>query len=170
VTPTIGETQPGAARVGLHQGTDASSWLSARRTVEVILIRHPVIEALGHHPTSEYAEQTGAVGISVWGECLPVGASAVVPAVTAVVFPRELRVEPWADPTGARDGFPASSVYVEALWASSPGSRAGRQAVQPRRSLVPSGARAAQCVDRHVGDEFGVGQFVEGAVDGVESS
>ncbi|HEV7864423.1 MAG TPA: hypothetical protein VGR20_17070, partial [Acidimicrobiia bacterium] len=57
MAPTIGETQPGAARVGLHQGTDASCWLSARRTVEVILIRHPVIEALGHHPTSDYAER-----------------------------------------------------------------------------------------------------------------
>lgn len=40
----------------------------------------------------------------------------MVPAVTAVVFPRELRVKPWTDPTVAGDGFPANSVYVEALW------------------------------------------------------
>ena len=57
MTPSIAEPQPGAARVRLQEGTDASSWLSARRTVEAIPIRHPVIEALGHHPTSEYAEQ-----------------------------------------------------------------------------------------------------------------
>ena len=32
-----------------------------------------------------------------------------------------------------------------------------------------SGVRSTQCVDRHVGDELGVGQFVEGAIDGVEA-
>jgi len=57
VTPTIGETQAGAASVGLQRATHASSWLSARSAIEVIPIRHPVIEALGHHPTSDYAER-----------------------------------------------------------------------------------------------------------------
>lgn len=51
--PTIGSTRPGTT--SLRSGTDASSWLSARGAIDVIPIRHPVIEALGHHPTSEYA-------------------------------------------------------------------------------------------------------------------
>jgi hypothetical protein len=56
VRPTIGSTRPGAD-VPLEQSTDASSWLSACSVIDVIPIRHPVIEALGHHPTSDYAER-----------------------------------------------------------------------------------------------------------------
>ena len=58
MTPTIGSTRPGAAALPAQPGTDASTWLSARTALEVIPIRHPVIEALGHHPTSDYAEQS----------------------------------------------------------------------------------------------------------------
>lgn len=32
-----------------------SAWLSARTAIDVIPIRHPVIDAIGHHPTSDYA-------------------------------------------------------------------------------------------------------------------
>lgn len=39
------------------QGRDASSWLAGRTTIEIVPIRHPVVEALGHAPTSQYAEQ-----------------------------------------------------------------------------------------------------------------
>jgi hypothetical protein len=35
---------------------DAASWLSGHTTIAIVPIRHPVIEALGHAPTSEYAE------------------------------------------------------------------------------------------------------------------
>ena len=56
VRPTIGSTRPSAV-VPLVQGTDASSWLTARSVIDVIPIRHPVIETLGHHPTSDYAER-----------------------------------------------------------------------------------------------------------------
>jgi hypothetical protein len=57
LTPTIGETQAGDASVGLQRATAASPWLSARSALDVIPIRHPVIEALGHHPTSDCAER-----------------------------------------------------------------------------------------------------------------
>ena len=57
MTPTIGSTRPGPAAVPAQPGTDASTWLSTRTAFEVIPIRHPVIEALGHHPTSDYAER-----------------------------------------------------------------------------------------------------------------
>ena len=53
---TIGSTHRGAP-VPIRQSTDPSSWLSAQTGVELVPIRHPVIEALGHHPTSDYAEQ-----------------------------------------------------------------------------------------------------------------
>jgi hypothetical protein len=56
VKPTNGSTRPSAAAVSHKQGTD-TSWLSARSGIDVIPIRHPVIEALGHHPTSDYAER-----------------------------------------------------------------------------------------------------------------
>ncbi len=57
MTPTIDSTRPGAAALVAQPRTDAATWLSARTALEVIPIRHPVIEALGHHPTSDYAEQ-----------------------------------------------------------------------------------------------------------------
>jgi hypothetical protein len=56
VRPIV-STRAGAAVPPVQQGTDASSWLSARPAVEVVPIRHPVIEVLGHHPTSDYAER-----------------------------------------------------------------------------------------------------------------
>lgn len=52
------------------------------------------------------------------------GSSGVVLAVTAPVFPRQLRVEPWVDPAIDRVGFPAASPYVEALWVSAIGPTA----------------------------------------------
>jgi len=57
VKPTIGSTRPGAAAVSDKQATDTSSWLSSRSLLDVIPIRHTVIEVLGHQPTSEYAER-----------------------------------------------------------------------------------------------------------------
>ena len=55
--PSIGASGPCSAVVPLQGRLDAASWLSARTSVEVAPIRHPVIEALGHEPTSDYAEQ-----------------------------------------------------------------------------------------------------------------
>jgi len=46
-----------SAVVPLEGRRDAAAWLSARTAVEVVPIRHPVIEALGHDPTSDYAEK-----------------------------------------------------------------------------------------------------------------
>jgi hypothetical protein len=53
--PAIGSTRPSV--IAHRPAEDASSWLSTQTVVGVIPIRHPVIEALGHHPTSEYAER-----------------------------------------------------------------------------------------------------------------
>lgn len=39
------------------RGGDAATWLSSRTVVEIVPIRHPAIDALGHHPTSDYAER-----------------------------------------------------------------------------------------------------------------
>lgn len=36
--------------------------------------------------------------------------------MTAPLFPRQVRVEPWVDPAVDGEGFPAGSAYVEALW------------------------------------------------------
>jgi hypothetical protein len=52
-----GSTGPRSAVVPLEGRRDAAAWLSARTAVQVVPIRHPVIEALGHQPTSDYAEQ-----------------------------------------------------------------------------------------------------------------
>ena len=50
-------TGPGSGVVLREDRRDAAAWLSARTAVEVVPIRQPVIEALGHDPTSDYAEQ-----------------------------------------------------------------------------------------------------------------
>lgn len=42
---------------GATRDHDVASWLSGRTSIQVIAVRHPILEALGHHPTSEYAEQ-----------------------------------------------------------------------------------------------------------------
>ena len=34
-----------------------AGWLGGQTSIQVIAVRHPILEALGHHPTSEYAEQ-----------------------------------------------------------------------------------------------------------------
>ena len=47
----------GASTLSSRTIQDLTSWLSARSTIAVIPIRDPVIEALGHPPTHEYAEQ-----------------------------------------------------------------------------------------------------------------
>lgn len=54
---------------------DPQTWLTGQDALRVVALRDPALEAVGHDPRSEYVELTGAVGISVWGECLPVGAS-----------------------------------------------------------------------------------------------
>jgi hypothetical protein len=76
VRSSIGASGPGSGVVPLKGRRDAAAWLSARTALEVVPIRHPVIEALGHHPTSDYAEQTGSEDVSVLGEFLPGGAAA----------------------------------------------------------------------------------------------
>lgn len=39
------------------RGHDTAGWLSDHTSIEVVAVRHPILEALGHHPTSDYAEQ-----------------------------------------------------------------------------------------------------------------
>jgi hypothetical protein len=48
---------PAAATPAAPRGHDTASWLCDRRSVEVVALRHPILEALGHQPTSDYAEQ-----------------------------------------------------------------------------------------------------------------
>lgn len=55
--PAIGSTRAAAAGHSVQPRPDSLSWLNARTTLEVIPIRHPVIEALGHHPRSEFGER-----------------------------------------------------------------------------------------------------------------
>ena len=50
-------------------------WLADHDPLAVVPLVDPVVELVGHDPRSSFAEMTGAVGISVWGECLSVGAS-----------------------------------------------------------------------------------------------
>jgi hypothetical protein len=57
VTPPIGSPQPTGATIPLQARTAAGLWLSGRSSLDVVPLRHPVIEALGHPPTSEYGEQ-----------------------------------------------------------------------------------------------------------------
>jgi hypothetical protein len=42
---------------GATRNHDVGGWLCGRTSIQVIAIRHQILEALGHHPTSEYAEQ-----------------------------------------------------------------------------------------------------------------
>ena len=39
----------------LRKADRIAAWVSARNAIDVMPIRHPIIEALGHHPTSDYA-------------------------------------------------------------------------------------------------------------------
>ncbi len=55
--PAIGSTHAAVARTSPQPRLDSASWLSARTTLEVIPIRHPVIEALGHRPRSDFGER-----------------------------------------------------------------------------------------------------------------
>lgn len=55
--PSIDAGSPAGTIGPLKGRADAARWLSARRSLAVIPVRHPVIEALGHEPTSDYAEQ-----------------------------------------------------------------------------------------------------------------
>lgn len=55
--PVIASARAGAPAVPVTGPPDPSSWLSTHGTVTVIPIRHPVIDALGHHPISDYGEQ-----------------------------------------------------------------------------------------------------------------
>jgi len=57
VTPGIGSTQPTGAVLPLPARTAAGLWSTGRTSLEVVPLRHLVIEALGHHPTSDYGEQ-----------------------------------------------------------------------------------------------------------------
>lgn len=41
--------------VTVDKGNDTLAWLRTRTSLDVVPIRHPVIEALGHAPTSDYA-------------------------------------------------------------------------------------------------------------------
>ena len=50
------QTPPGAAPRPTSADGQSQSWLS-RRAIEVVPVRNPVLEALGHDPTSDYAEQ-----------------------------------------------------------------------------------------------------------------
>ena len=50
------QTPPGAARISTPGDSDVQSSLS-RPSIEVVPIRNPILEALGHHPTSDYGEQ-----------------------------------------------------------------------------------------------------------------
>jgi len=45
------------AATGPTHDHDVAGWLSGRTSIQVVAVRHPILEALGHHPTSEYAEQ-----------------------------------------------------------------------------------------------------------------
>jgi hypothetical protein len=54
--PVIRHTPPGAARTSIPADGQVQSWLS-RPSIEVVPIRNPILEALGHHPTSDYGEQ-----------------------------------------------------------------------------------------------------------------
>lgn len=56
MTPSIGATGRNAG--GLAPLTSSITvWLSARTSVPIVPIWHPVIETLGHRPASEYGEQ-----------------------------------------------------------------------------------------------------------------
>jgi hypothetical protein len=57
LSPSFGASGAGGTIVPPQARLDAATWLNARTSVEVIPIRHPVIETLGHHPTSDYAER-----------------------------------------------------------------------------------------------------------------
>lgn len=38
-------------------GADVTGWLCARNSIEVIPLRNAILEALGHHPASDFGEQ-----------------------------------------------------------------------------------------------------------------
>jgi hypothetical protein len=50
-------TPPSGAVVPLPRRTAAGLWLTGRSSLHVVPLRHPVIEALGHHPASDYGEK-----------------------------------------------------------------------------------------------------------------
>jgi hypothetical protein len=52
----------------LHGQSGLAAWLSDRPDIEVVARRHPFIEALGHHPMSDYAEQTVIGPSALWAQ------------------------------------------------------------------------------------------------------
>ena len=57
MTPSAGSIRQSGAVLPLQARNGAGAWLSGHRSLDVTSIRHPVIEALGHYPTSDYGEQ-----------------------------------------------------------------------------------------------------------------
>lgn len=49
--------QPRSVRIANVDQSNLAAWMSDRGSIEVISVRHPILEAIGHHPTSDYAEQ-----------------------------------------------------------------------------------------------------------------
>ena len=48
---------PPPPRIATADHSDVAAWLSHLRSIEVVPVRHPILEALGHDPASNYAEQ-----------------------------------------------------------------------------------------------------------------
>jgi hypothetical protein len=57
MTPPIGSTPPTGAILPLQARTAAGLWSSGSSPLDVVPLRHPIIEALGHPPSSDYGEQ-----------------------------------------------------------------------------------------------------------------